>query len=192
MKVLRITCPRLRLAAFPLAFLLTGCARAPESLAMPPQYAMPSGAEPAVTSLPNARPMLSMSDADIDAHILRDVMPAASGEPARWTNAQPAFRIVLNEVDGLEFYIHFFLPEPTFQVTGPVRLAVTINGAAVATPEFRSEGDHEFQCAIPAGLLKSGRPATVSLEVRPPYRSPQDGSKLGILLFAIGFRKSGA
>jgi hypothetical protein len=160
---------------------------------MPAQYTMPAGPEPAAASLPDARLVLSMADADIDAHIVRDVMHAETGEPARWTNAHPAFRMVLNsDVEDLDFYIHLFLPENTFRVTGPVKLAVTINGAVVATPEFRSEGDHEFRSAVPSGLLRKGEPVTVSFEVRPPYKSPQDGTKLGVLLFSIGFRKQGA
>lgn len=187
-----ITPPRVLLAALPLACLLAGCAAAPDSRAMPPQYTMPAGPEPAAASLPGARPLLSMADADIDAHIVRDVMHAETGEPARWTNAHPAFRMVVDDVEYLDFYIHLFLPESTFRVTGPVKLAITINGAVIATPEFRSEGDHEFRTAVPAGVLRKGEPVALSFEVRPPYQSPQDGTNLGVLLFSIGFRKQGA
>jgi len=188
----RITPPRLLLAALPLACLLAGCARAPDSLPMPAQYTLPAGPEPAAASLPGARLVLSMADTDIDAHIVRDVMHAETGEPARWTNAHPAFRLVVDDVEDLDFYIHLFLPESTFGVTGPVKLAITINGAVVATPEFRSEGDHEFRSAVPAGILKKDQPVALSFEVRPPFQSPRDGTKLGVLLFSIGFRKQGA
>lgn len=152
---------------------------------------MPSGVEAPTTSLPDARLLLSMADADIEKHVLRDVLHSDAGEPSRWTGAHPAFRLLLDDVEGLQFYIHLFLPEPTFQVTGPVKLTVTINGTVVATPQFKGEGDHEFQCVIPNGLLKRKEPATVSMDVHPPYVSPRDGTRLGVLLFAVGFRKPG-
>ncbi len=191
MSALRIARTRSRLAVLPLACLLAGCARVPEPVSMPAQYTMPAGPEPAVAALPALRPMLSMADADIDDHVLRDVQRAETGEPGRWTNEHPAFRLTLEDVEAMEFYIQFFLPEVTFQATGPVRLAITINGTAVATPEFRREGGHEFRCALPAGLLKRKEPVTVSIDVRPPYRKPDDGTRLGVLLFSVGFRKPG-
>ena len=189
MSALRRIFTRWRLAVIPLACVVAGCARVPDSMAMPAQFTMPSGPEPAVNSLPYMRPLLSMADADIDDHIIRDVLRANTGEPSRWTQEHPAFRLIVDEVEGLEFYVQFFIPESTFQVTGPVKLTIGINGATVATPEFRNDGGHEFQCAIPAGLLKRREPATISLDVSPPYRAPKDGTKLGVLLFATGFRK---
>lgn len=150
---------------------------------------MPPGPEPAAAPLPFARPLLTLADSDIDAHILRDVMPSATSEPSRWTNSRPAFRLVLTDARDLQLYLHFFLPELTLSATGPVTLSISIDGTRVAAPRFTQPGDHEFQCPVPAGLLKPHRPLTLAFDVWPVYRAQPQDPPLGVVLFAAGFRR---
>ncbi|MBL0155569.1 MAG: hypothetical protein IPP47_00395 [Bryobacterales bacterium] len=159
---------------------------------MPAQYTMPAGPEPAAASLPDARLILSMADADIDAHIVADVMHAETGEPARWTNARPAFRMVVDDVEDLDFYIHLFLPESTFASPAPSSWPSPSTAPSSPRPSSAARATMSSGPRCPPGSSRKGAPVALSFEVRPPYQSPQDGTKLGVLLFSIGFRKQGA
>lgn len=179
-----------KLGAAVLACWLAGCGRVPESMAVPEQYRMPAGPEPAAGAEAE-RGLVAMGDEDVEAHIVEGVVRGEAGEPGRWTRERAVFRIAPDEVD-VEYVMHFFIPETTYRVTGPVTVRVRVNGVQVGAPVFRGEGGHEFRCAMPAGVLKEGEEARVEMEVSPPYVSAGDGARLGVLLFEIGFKGRGA
>ncbi len=184
MSKLSAVCPVLLAAC-----LCAGCSRAPQWLPVPPQFTMPSGPEPQAPPPPFQRLLLHIAEPDIDSHIVDGMVPGSAGEQARWTRPRARFRITPPEGGSAEFYVHFFVPRDTFRVTGPGRLTLSIDGKSITSKTFPNPGDHEMRAAAPDGALAAGRELILGLDVDPPYVSPGDGARLGVLLFSIGFRR---
>lgn len=170
-----------------LAASLCSCGRSPQWYAPPAQYAMPAGPEPQAEVADPFRPVLAMSDSDIDTHIVQDVSSAADGEEWRWTSEHPKFRLTLRQTEGLDFVMRFMLASQTLRDTGPVTITIRINGQVLDQQRFDKPGEREYLHPLPAGLLKAQEPVVIALDVQPPWVSPDNPSKLGILLYSIGF-----
>ena len=130
-----------------------------------------------------------MSDADADAFILTDVARGNVGGEFRWTGERPRFRLWPDEREDRELYMRFGIIPATFKETGPVTIEISINGTRLAERTFDLPRDYDHSERIPAGLLGSDVSATVELHITPVYKAPPYGEKLGICLYAIGFRK---
>ncbi|MBI3693536.1 MAG: hypothetical protein HY238_01665 [Acidobacteria bacterium] len=171
-----------------LAAALASCVRAPDSYPLPAQYVMPSGPESAAAKLDGPRPLLGMSDPDLESRIVQDVRPAPDGDDWRWTGEHPKFRLTLDDVTNLQFCLDLSMRPETLRDTGPVTLTIRINDALLDRPTFAWPGDQEYARAVPAGVLKGPGDVVVSLDVDRPWMAP-DQVKLGIYLRSIGFRK---
>ncbi|HYL77205.1 MAG TPA: hypothetical protein VEU96_23525 [Bryobacteraceae bacterium] len=168
--------------------LLCACSH-PDAFPPPPQVVMPSGPEPAAASENSARPLLAMSDPDADAHILRDVPHAGDDPDWRFTGPHPKFRLELQDVSHLVFYVRFFNHREALLARGPVTLAVDINGKQFHSERFAFEGDVEFRRPLPDGFIAKPGPVEVSLDISPPWHYPGDGT-VGVLLHSIGFQQA--
>ena len=82
---------------------------------------------------PAQRPSLSsshfvmMGDPGADSFIVQGFR-AKSETSWRWTHDHPVLRFTLPDTGPLKFTMDFALPEVTFRETGPVTLAIAING----------------------------------------------------------------
>src|SRR2546421_398095 len=86
---------------------------------MPPQKPAPHGSDPRAV-------FLTLSERDADEYIVRDITPG--GAPGSWTLDHPEMRIPVEPRPGLRFEMSFHIHEKLFRDTGPVTVAVKING----------------------------------------------------------------
>src|SRR2546423_2196370 len=163
------------------------CAPAPDSYPPPAQYKMPPGPEPAIPPLDPARALLEMSDADLEAHIVRDIFASHDETGWCWTGEHPAVRLNPGELKDTELYLRFAVPEQTFRVTGPVTVTVRIGDRVLDRFRIDRSREREYRRPVAAQDVAS-RPIVLSLDVAPTWISPSDGVRLGVLLHSIGFR----
>src|SRR5260370_21790690 len=167
---------RFRIAAAALALIGCSCARIPDSCSPPQQYHWPQEHNP---------PLLTLGYRSAHARILQDVdnQPGAKGPV--WTYQHPAFSFALKRTENLDFYMRFSVHSRTFADTGPVTLSIFVNGKMIDHPRIDAPGEREYSYPVPSILLQMKNPVIVQIDVDPVW--PSDGTKLGILLWAMGF-----
>src|SRR5947209_2219177 len=94
-----------------------GCQSLPTSFPPPPQFA----------SLVSSGHFVMMGAPDADRYIVQGFAPKSEGI-WRWAYEHPRLRFVLPESTPLRFTMELSFPEATFAATGPVTLAIAING----------------------------------------------------------------
>ena len=159
------------------------CRRAPESYAPPPQRPALDAADPE----PVLGRFFRMSDPDVDQYLVKDVSRASLGTPWRWTFRRPELRFRLESIDGLRFTMDFAVPPKTFRETGPVTLAVFINGKPFHTIRCIKPDQLHFEEPVPKSFLKEGAVNFVAIEPDKVWVSKEDGVALGFVLTSAGF-----
>jgi hypothetical protein len=121
-----------------------------------------------------------------ESFFIKDVK-ALEGSAWRWTHAEPEFRFFVKSAQRRVFRLDMAISDVTFRDTGPVRLAVRINGQLLDEPVFDKPGNHLYEKAVPASLLKENAENRVVVEVKNPWNAPDPGVRLGFLLYGVGF-----
>ena len=153
---------------------------------MPEPYAPPVQRQPFEDARPHhiAR-IVAMADADAAAHFVRDIPP---GEAAawRWTNQNPAVRVLMKTTQGLRYTLDFTVPEVTFKQTGPVALTFRVNGHVLDTVKYTAFGEYHFEKAVPPEWVDTQKEALLEASIDKVFVAPGDGAKLGFILTRIG------
>ena len=84
----------------------------------------------------------------------------------------------------MSFHIH----EKLFRDTGPVTVAVKINGHLLGSIYCDHVGDYRFNHAVPPEWVHFPEPVHVLAESSPLWTAPEDGAHLGYLIKEAGFR----
>jgi hypothetical protein len=155
---------------------LAGCRPSP-SFAPPPQKQLPEGAPP-----PLVRTLIQMNDPDAEAFIVSGVRPG-SGIEYRWTLGHATFRLWPDDPNDRSLFLRLALP-----YRGPVTVAVRVNQSEVARPVFTEARSYDFLQPVAANLLTP--PVIVELDVSPLFTDPRDGTKLGVMVAAVGLMKT--
>jgi hypothetical protein len=169
----------MRMWGLGVCLVLAGCGR-DLIFAPPPQKTLPAGPERPIVS-----GLIRMSDADADVYIGRDVLKDWLAT-RRWTKERPSFSIPINGETNRVIYMKFGIVDDTFRETGPVTIAMAVNGRELVAPRFEAAGDYEYRHAVPRELLKPSAQNSVELTIHPVYLAKRDGVKLGISLESIG------
>lgn len=123
-----------------------------------------------------------MSDPHADDFIVQGFRDKSEGS-WRWTHDHPTLRFRLPESGPLRFKMDFTLPEATFHETGPVTLAIAINGRPLDRPRFTQAGDYHYIHPVPEALLHRDGENLVSIE---PDKTAT-AERLGFVLIRAGF-----
>jgi hypothetical protein len=153
---------------------------------MPEPYAPPVQRQP----LPDFRPyrisaIVNMSDEDAGGHFIRDISPLGTVS-WRWTGKRPTVRVRIRTAERLRYTIDFALPETTLQATGPVTVSFFVNDRVLGRARYRRAGSQHFEKAVPAGWVVADQDVALGAEVDKVWVSPEDGTKLGLVLVRIG------
>ncbi len=129
---------------------------------------------------------LTFSDPDADEYIVRDISPGPA--QGRWTLDHPEMKIPVEPRPGLRFEMSFSIHAMPFRDTGPVTVAVKINGHPLGSIYCDHVGDYRFTHSVPPEWVHSGEAAHVLAESSPLWTAPDDGAHLGFLIEEAGFR----
>lgn len=180
---LPVVAPR---TVFPLTLALTllcGCgAPVPDGVPPPFQRRLPPGPEPRPVGA-----IVTMSEQDADAHIVRDVSPAAEGVAWRWTFQRPELRFWLEETTRQRLIVDFAIAEDTFKSTGPVTVTFFVNGKTLGRQRCPKAGLYHFEKPVPAAWLRADDFTLVAAQADKLWTSPADGARLGFILSRAGF-----
>ncbi len=120
-----------------------------------------------------------------DAYIVRDIIPGS--DPSwRWTFQRPAVKQRIGVRRDLTYVADFTVARETFQVTGPVTIAFTVNGRLLDRVRYDSPGAHHFQKSVPSDWLQPHQDAIVGAEIDKVWISKADGARLGFIVSRIG------
>lgn len=128
---------------------------------------------------------VAMNQMNAEMFFVRDIH-SLQGGLWRWTGKKPTLRFRVPETGGLSFAADLVIPDVMFRVTGPVTVAVTVNGNLLDTVSY-TEGAKHFQKQVPAEWLHAGEESVVSLEIDRIWTPPQGGEPLGFILVRAGF-----
>jgi hypothetical protein len=170
------------MAAFCGALALLSCVPTPESYRIPPQHQAPSGPEEIV----GIGEYVTSNQIDADLYFVKDVK-ALEGPNWRWTFAEPEFRFALRSVKNRTLRIDFGVNDVTLRDTGPLRLAIFVNGHLLDKPVYDSPGDKRFEKPVPFSMLKEHEENHVRMQVLNPWQSSDPKIRLGVVLFGAGF-----
>ena len=123
-----------------------------------------------------------MSDPAADSFIVGGFRAKSEGA-WRWALDRPVLRFTLPETGPLEFTMDFTLPEATFHETGPVTLAISINGKPLDRPHYDHAGDYHYAHSVPEAWLHPNSENLVAI-VPDKCATPE---KLGFVLSRAGF-----
>jgi hypothetical protein len=129
--------------------------------------------------------MIAMSDPDVSTRIVADVFYAGPGEEWRSTGLHPKFRLQLQHVSPLDFYMRFINSGEAVRARGPISFLITINGNSFRSYRF-SSGDQEYRRPIPDGWITKPGPVEIAVDIEPAKLAP-DGTPYGIEVHSIGF-----
>lgn len=131
--------------------------------------------------------VVTMSEQDADAHIVRDVSPAAEGAAWRWTFQRPELRFWLEETARQRLVVDFAIAADTFKATGPVTVTFFVNAKPLGQQRCPKAGQYRFGKAVPAAWLRTDDFTLVAAQADKLWTSPTDGARLGFILSRIGF-----
>lgn len=129
--------------------------------------------------------VLNMADADAPSHFVRDIETDLHGT-WRWALQRPAVRIRVHQGEGLKYLIDFTLPKITFEDTGPVTIAFTVNDRQLDKVKYVHAGDYHFEKIVPPGWVQAGSDVIVGAEIDKLWISKLDGQKFGFIITRLG------
>jgi len=97
-------------------------------------------------------------------------------------------RFYVKGIQKLNFAMDFAIAEATFAQTGPVTLAVLVNGQLLEKKLFAKPGSYSLVLPVPVDVLKAESLNTVTIEPDKVFVAREDGAKLGFILTGAGFR----
>jgi len=174
---------RLHLLSPAVCLCLAGCANIPDTYAPPVQRQPLTAPEPSPIGA-----FVKMSDANAEAHFVRDISRSLEGETWRWTGQRPELMFRLPSTGHLLFTADFSVPEVTFRQRGPVTISIYINNHLLDRSRYEKGGAFHLEKLVPSGWLRTDMNNFVRMEIDRLWVSPDDGARLGFILTSAGFR----
>jgi len=161
---------------------LTACNRQPE------WYRVPEQRKPmALPAAPAISPVVNMNDPDAPDHFVKDISSGVEAATWRWTGKRPTVKILLTKTTGLKYVIDFAIAGVTLKQTGPVTVSFFVADRLLDKARYETEGNKHFEKPVDSDWLQTATETEVSAEVDREFVSPEDGTKLGLILTRIGF-----
>jgi len=149
-----------------------------------PEFGLPEQSPTFENFKPHTSRMVDMSEPGAALNVVRDVLDGSG--PWRWTLQRPAVRVKVGLRKDLNYLIDFTLPEVTFQQTGPVTIAFSIDDHVLDRVRYDTPGYKHFEKAIPPEWLETGKEVIAGAEIDKVWVSKDDGARLGFILTRIG------
>jgi|FLYL01.1.fsa_nt_gi hypothetical protein len=171
----------MRYSAALFAFMLAGCMNTPDVYA-PPIQRRPMAGEMS----PPIGHFVSVSDPNAERYFVRDVR-ILEANSYRWTGKNPTFRFLLQSTKNLKFLMEFSISGETMKVTGPLTMAVSVNGRLLDRVTYSEPGPKLFEKPVEESWLSEDSETIVSVEFDKVYIAEADGVQLGVTLSRAGF-----
>lgn len=169
-------------AVFLALLLLSACSRESPFAPIPPQ------APPVVAPDPPSFPCLfSMTETRADQFIVTGIPLGLGAGAHRWTNESPAVHCTIPSPGPWNIAMDFILAGVTLRATGPITITFTVDGHELKRLRLDKSGPYQFRASLPPELATPGQDRVFQASIDKPYIAPADGTKLGVLVSAMGF-----
>ena len=128
-----------------------------------------------------------MTEARTDQFIVAGIPLGLGAGARRWTTESSAVRCKLPTGGPWNIAMDFIVTGITLQKTGPITITFTVDGKEVQSLRCDHPGERQFRAPLPANLAAAGKELVLQASIDKPYIAPEDGSKLGVLVSAMGF-----
>jgi hypothetical protein len=167
--------------ALALMAIAAGCSEYPPTFA-PPLQRLPVVDDDSL----GYRHFHEMNDRRVETYFVQDIY-TLEGNSWRWTGPKPTLRYRLREIQNLRFVMDLTVPEVTFRETGPVTVAVRVNGHLLDTVRYTAAGDYQFVKPVDEAWLTADEETIVEASVEPTWLGADGGTRLGFVLQRAGF-----
>lgn len=174
--------PRCFLIIVP-AIILAGCASDPGPYPPPQQRSGPEVVKPS-----RLGSFIAMNDPHADFYVLGGISPTVEAGTWRWTFDRPELQFQLDEAEGWKFVMEFAIAGATFKDTGPVTLAVSVNGTPLDKKRYDAAGTYRLELPVPAAAVRAGELNRVAIQPDKVWPT-KDGGALGFILTSAGFQR---
>jgi hypothetical protein len=166
--------------------LSTACTPTPSWYGVPAQHKPILDNVPQAAAIPAFGEYVYADEVSAERYFVKDVRGLEGS--GRWTGPEPEFRFFLKQTNkARRFHIELGINDRTFQQTGPVTLAVSVNGNPIGGPTFSTFGDHSWDKLVPPAYLLAGVENRVAVQVLNPWQSSDPQVRLGFVLRSVGF-----
>lgn len=131
-------------------------------------------------------PYVAMGAADAGRYVTRGVDPEIHGGTWRWAHRDVELQFDLASLDLRTLVVEATVPDIMFKDTGPVKIAVSVNGHPLDTMVFDTFGPQTLRKTVPAEWLKKGEPVRVQLVSDHEWMAPEKVA-YGFILSSAGF-----
>jgi hypothetical protein len=129
------------------------------------------------------------AQAEDRVHYLRDVLEAPGPDSSLWVADRPALVFRLPGQGALRLSVEYYAVNVVLERTGPLKLAVRLNGRELGSMVADSEGRKTWSAAVPGGWLRPDGLAVVEILPDKCFVA-EDGQKLSVLLRRVLFEKA--
>lgn len=164
------------------SLLAAGCLKQPDIFA-PPEQRRPL----VINGKAGLSHFIHMNAPEAPDHFVADIVPQLHDNHFRWTLQKPALQFRLPLTRGMKFRAALYVPEVTFEQTGPVTIQIFIGAQLLETLRVDKPGERIVEKDVPEEWLTTERPVTVRFEIDKLWVSPADGTRRGFLLISVGF-----
>lgn len=176
----------MRALALALAALwLSGCARDMGGWFEPPMRRTPRLGPVS----PYARALVNMNDTGAEFAIARDIEPHVQAGAWRWTGKSPALKLQLTSTKDQKFVADFTVVDAGLAKTGPLQVAVTINGRPLTKVQCAKAGPYHIEQPVPSDWLNTQLDNFAVLDIDKTWRADGMDHDYGIVLTRAGFRR---
>ena len=169
-------------ALLSLAIASCGCVGIQETYA-PPEQRKPFRVEDGTP----LKAFVKMNEPGAAIYFVRDIGADLQGGTWRWTQQRPTLMFNVPKVEGQKFKADFTIAGVTFEHTGPVTIAISINDHLLDKTTYKAPGDQHFEKAVTASWLHSARENIVVMEIDKLWVAPADKATFGFILTSAGF-----
>lgn len=131
-------------------------------------------------------PYVAMGAADASRYVVRGMEPEVHGGVWRWARRDVELQFDLDSLDLHTLMVEATVPDIMFKNTGPVKIAVSVNGHPLDTMVFDTFGPQTLRKAVPADWFKKGERVHVQLMSDHEWMAPEKVA-YGFILSSAGF-----
>jgi hypothetical protein len=103
-----------------------------------------------------------------------------------WTGKRPTVRVRLRGGRPVHYKFDFTIADATFKQTGPINVTFFVNDHTLQTVHYAMPGPQLFEQLVPAEWIDPKNEILVAAEIDKLWISPDDGTKLGLILTRMG------
>ncbi|MGC4055132.1 MAG: hypothetical protein QM757_40350 [Paludibaculum sp.] len=133
-------------------------------------------------------PMAMVASDNSPARPLADILTGGDSSDYRWTNQRPRVQCWLEDDGPWVLAVDVIVVGEVMQKTGPQTLTFLVNDVVVGKELLKEPTGYTLAYPVPPSALSSRQPAKAGFDIDKVLVA-SDGTKLGLLVKSIGFRR---